>query len=79
MASYHEMFVRIATGDLPPAAAAALALSKLTPLRKPAGGVRPTAAPAILRRLAGRALLGKHKKALERDVRAAVLLFALTP
>ena len=45
-------------------AAAALALSKLMPLRKPAGGIRPIAAPAVLRILAGEALLSPRKKEL---------------
>ena len=54
----------MATGQVPELAAEALALSKLTPLRKPGGGVRPIAAPAILRRLAGKALVSKRRREL---------------
>ena len=64
LTAYHELLLRVGTGDLPESTAAALALSKLTPLRKPGGGVRPIAAPAVLRRLAGKALVNPRKKEL---------------
>ena len=51
----HELVCRVATGDVPTATAGALALSKLIGLNKPGGGVRPIAAPSLLRRLSGRA------------------------
>ena len=54
--SSEQVCDRIAEGRVPECAAGALALSKLTPLRKPGGGVRLIAAPNILRRLVGRAL-----------------------
>ena len=41
-----------------------LALSKLTALNKPGGGIRPIAAPSLLRRLAGRALCSLCKEAV---------------
>ena len=60
----HELLQRVATADLPPCAADALALSKLTALNKPGGGVRPIAAPSLLRRLAGRLLVSTRKAEL---------------
>ena len=39
-------------------------ISKLTALRKPGGGVRPIAAPSLLRRLAGRLLVSTRKREL---------------
>ena len=62
--AYHEVLLRVVTGQVPETAAAVLALSKLTPLQKPGGGVRPIASPAILRRLAGKALVGPRRKEL---------------
>ena len=59
-----ETLLRVVSGRVPENAAAVLALSKLTPLRKNAGGVRPIAAPSILRRLAGKALVSTRKKDL---------------
>ncbi len=47
---------------MPESVAAALALSKLTPLRKPGGDVRPIAAPSLLRRLAGKALVSTRNE-----------------
>ena len=64
LAALHEVLQRLATGNLPEEVAAALALSKLTALRKPAGGVRPIAAPSLLRRLAGRLLVSTRKSEL---------------
>ncbi len=60
----HEVLQRVASANLPPSAAAALALSKLTALRKSGGGVRPIAAPSLLRRLTGRLLVSTRKKEL---------------
>ena len=64
VSALHEILVRVAGGNLPASAAAALALSKLTALRKPGGGVRPIAAPSLLRRLAGRLLVNTRKAEL---------------
>ena len=64
LAAFCEVCDRVAEGRVPESAAAALALAKLTPLRKPGGGVRPIAAPNILRRLVGRALVTPRKHAL---------------
>ena len=58
----YEVACRVASGDVPECAAEVLAVSKLTALNKPGGGVRPIAAPSLLRRLAGRALCGTWKK-----------------
>ena len=55
---------RLARGHVPECAAKALALSKLTPLLKPGGGIRPIAAPSILRRLVGKALVRERKEDL---------------
>ena len=60
---------------MPECGAEALAVSKLSAYNKPGGGVRPIAAPSLLRRLAGRALcrtwktevadaLGRHQFAV---------------
>ena len=57
----HEVLQRVAAANLPESVAEALALSKLTALRKPSGGVRPIAAPSLLRRLAGRLLVSTRK------------------
>ena len=63
--AFHEVLLLVANGVVPEeSAAAVLALAKLTPLRKPGGGVRPIAAPTILRRLAGRLLASARKKEL---------------
>ena len=64
MSAFCNFCDRLATGDLPAAAADALALSRLTPLHKPGGGVRPIAAPNIIRRLVGRALVAPRKEEL---------------
>ena len=65
LSALHEVLLLVASGDLPESAVAALALSKLTPLKKPGGGgVRPIAAPAVLRRLAGKALVNPRTKEL---------------
>ena len=60
----HEVLCRVSTGNLPEEAAGALAVSKLSALRKPCWGVRPIAAPSLLRRLAGRPLASTRKKEL---------------
>jgi len=60
----YDVLLRVASAQLPASAAEALALSKLTPLRKPGGGVRPIAAPSLLRRLAGRLLVSTRKQEL---------------
>ena len=57
LTALHEVLLRVADGNLPESAARVLAASKLTALRKPGGGVRPIAAPSLLRRLAGRSLV----------------------
>jgi hypothetical protein len=62
--AFYEVLLRVASARLPASAADALALSKLTPLRKAGGGVRPIAAPSLLRRLAGRLLASTRKKEL---------------
>ena len=62
--AFHEVLLRVSAGRVPQHAAAALAASRLTPLCKPSGGVRPIAAPSILRRLAGRVLVRKRKTEL---------------
>ena len=64
MTALHELLQRVATADLPQEAADALALSKLTALNKPGGGVRPIAAPSLFRRLAGRLLVSTRKTEL---------------
>ena len=64
LSAFHLVLLRVASARLPPSAAAALALSKLTPLRKPGGGVRPIAAPSLLRRLAGRLLVNARRQGI---------------
>ena len=64
LTALHEVLLRVATANLPAVVADALALSKLTALRKPGGGVRPIAAPSLLRRLAGRLLVSTRKREL---------------
>ncbi len=64
LTALHEVLLRVATGCLPEEVATALALSKLTALRKPGGGIRPIAAPSLLRRLAGRLLVRTRKEKL---------------
>ena len=64
LGAFNGICDRLATGDVPASAADALTLSRLAPLRKPRGGVRPFAAPNILRRLVGRALLAPRKSEL---------------
>lgn len=63
-ATFHEVLVRVVTASLPKEVTAVMALSKLTALRNPGGGVRPIAAPSLLRRLAGWLLVSTHKKEL---------------
>ena len=55
---------RIAEGALPEAAVSLLSLTKLTPLLKDGGGIRPVAGGECLRKLAARALVREHKDAL---------------
>ena len=55
---------RIAEGDLPEATVALLALTKLTPLLKDGGGIRPVAGGECLRKLTARALVREHKATL---------------
>lgn len=62
--AFHEVLVRVSAGRVPEHAAEALAVARLMPLRKPNGGVRPIAAPSLLRRLAGRILVRKRKAEL---------------
>jgi hypothetical protein len=64
LGAFHEVLLRVAAANLPAEAADVLALSKLTALRKPGGGVRPIAAPSLLRRLTGRLLVTTRKKKL---------------
>jgi hypothetical protein len=64
LSALHEVLQKIASANLPTSAADALALSKLTALKKPGGGVRPIAAPSLLRRLAGRLLVSTRKQEL---------------
>ncbi len=61
LSAFHKLLVRVAQGRVPESVAAALALSKLTPLREPGGGARPIATPSSLRRLAGKALVSTRK------------------
>ena len=64
LTALYEVLQKVASGNLPASAADALALSKLTALKKPGGGVRPIAAPSLLRRLAGRLLVSTRKTEL---------------
>ena len=60
----HKVCQRLSDAAVPESAAAALALAKVTPLLKPNGGVRPIAAPAILRRLVGKCMVRERKEQL---------------
>ena len=62
--AFHQVLLRMASGQVPECIAATLALSKLSPLRKNDGGVRPIAAPSLLRRLAGRLLVSTRRQEL---------------
>ena len=55
---------RIADGNVPESAVALLALTKLTPLLKDGGGIRPVAGGECLRKLAARALVREHRGTL---------------
>ena len=66
LAALHLVCERLAQGRVPASAAKAIGISKVTPLRKPGGGVRPIAAPNILRRLAGKCLVQPRKADLAR-------------
>ena len=60
MAALGVVVDRVASGRVPPAAAAGLALTTLTPLRKKNGRLRPVAAGESLRRLTAKALARAH-------------------
>ena len=60
MAVLGQVVNRVAAGRVPTEAAAALALTCLTPLRKKNGRLRPVAAGEALRRLTGKALARAH-------------------
>jgi hypothetical protein len=55
---------RIADGNIPETAVALLALTKLTPLLKDGGGIRPVAGGECLRKLAARGLVREHRSTL---------------
>jgi len=57
MSAFHALLLRLAAAQVPESIVQALALSKLTPLKKGREGVRPIAAPSLLRRLAGKLLV----------------------
>ena len=59
---------RVADGDVPESAVALLGLTKLTPLLKDNGGIRPIAGGECLRELTARALVREHKATLPEDV-----------
>ena len=59
---------RIADGNLPESAVDPLAKTKLTPLRKDGGGIRPVAGGECLRKLTARALLREHRELLAEAV-----------
>jgi hypothetical protein len=56
---------RLGDGSLPPAAAELLADSRLIPLEKPDGGIRPIAIGDVLRRLSARILLRHCRDAID--------------
>ncbi len=64
LTAFHKVLLKVASGQVPEIIAAALSLSKLTPPRKAGSGVRPIAAPNLLRRVAGRLLVRGGKKEL---------------
>ena len=55
---------RVADGNLPESAVDLLGLTKLTPLLKDNGGIRPIAGGECLRKLTARALVRGHKATL---------------
>jgi len=55
---------RIADGNIPEVAVDLLGLTKLTPLLKDGGGIRPVAGGECLRKLAARALVREHRATL---------------
>ena len=55
---------RVADGDVPESAVALLGLTKLTPLLKDNGGIRPIAGGECLRKLTATALVREHKASL---------------
>ena len=59
---------RLADGNLPESAVDFLALTKLTPLLKDGGGIRPVAGGEVLRKLAARTLVREHREALREAV-----------
>jgi len=71
MAALGKVVDRIASGQVPPGAAAGLALTTLTPLRKKNGRLRPVAAGEALRRLTAKALARAHAKPIADAVGAA--------
>ena len=62
MVALGKVVARVASGRVPPGAAAGLALTALTPLRKKNGRLRPVAAGDALRRLTAKALARAHAK-----------------
>ena len=64
MAALGDVVNKVASGRVPAAAAAGLALTGLTPLRKKTGRLRPVAACEALRRLTGKALATGNAAAL---------------
>ena len=59
---------RVADGNLPEAAVDLLGLTKLTPLLKDNGGIRPVAGGECLRKLTARGLVREHRGALQEAV-----------
>ena len=59
---------RLADGNIPESAVDFLALTKLTPLLKDGGGIRPVAGGEVLRKLAARTLVREHREALREAV-----------
>ena len=58
----------MADGNLPERAVDLLGLSKLTPLLKDGGGIRPIAGGECLRKLPARALVREHRQTLREAV-----------
>ena len=59
---------RLADGNLPESAVELLGLTKLTPLLKDGGGIRPIAGGECLRKLTARALVREHRHTLREAV-----------
>ena len=59
---------RLADGNLPDGAVDLLGLTKLTPLLKDGGGIRPVAGGECLRKLTARALVREHRETLQEAV-----------